>query len=251
MSETAQQRRTFTPADFPPGLLAVPCIPWMWTDAAMAIGRLQNYLSPGSRIAIDGAGSSSIAASRNLATRELDNDDPTRLEWVLCVDADMVPRPDTALRLLAVAHLLGVDMLSALYFTRQSPYRAALWLPGATAMARADELEGLRGVVEVEQIGFGCVLIQRRVFDALERPWFRHPPDSPGLREDTDFCLRARAAGFRIGVDLDHEVPHLTTMPITRELARAWQQTATGRADLAADPRTNTRELLPGPVSGR
>ena len=58
------------------------------------------------------------------------------------------------------------------------------------------------GLRPVDYVGAGCLLIERRVFEKVKRPWFqaintarRHLP------EDFFFCEQARRAGFKIWLD--------------------------------------------------
>ncbi len=222
------------PADFPPGQLAVPCVPWMWTESAAALLALRDFLPPGCQIAIQGAGPSSIAASRNGLVEALLQPEHPRLEWQLTIDSDMVPRPDTPVRLLTIAEMTGADVVSALYFTRALVHVPAVQrTPGR--FVRLEELATLQGIHPVARVGLGCCLIRRRVFEALGHPWFQHPPAAPGAGEDFHFCDRVRALGFTIVVDFDFECGHLAVLPVTRELALAWHATPSGRRQAAGD----------------
>lgn len=62
------------------------------------------------------------------------------------------------------------------------------------------------GLEPAAWVGFGTVLIQRRVFEIIDPPWFspRWNPDQGGYgTEDVAFCAKARAAMFSIHVDHD------------------------------------------------
>ena len=59
----------------------------------------------------------------------------------------------------------------------------------------------------------GCTLIERRVFEAIDPPWFvTVNEESDGVSyhgtEDTYFCKKARAAGFQPTVDTGIFCPH-------------------------------------------
>lgn len=63
----------------------------------------------------------------------------------------------------------------------------------------------------VDALGAGCLLVERRVFDAIGYPWFVAYHDTGG-GEDFDFCRRAKEFGFQPYVDwavrCGHEMPN-------------------------------------------
>jgi len=69
-----------------------------------------------------------------------------------------------------------------------------------------------QGLIEVELAGSACLLIQRRVLEALEPPYFTMLLDDDSLfikdSEDFTFCRKARAAGFCIWLDTDQPCSH-------------------------------------------
>lgn len=204
--------------DLPPIMLAVPTVQWTWTDCAAAIARLQAHLPPGSVVHNTGQGFSQIAAARNMIVSQFLKLAPSHgLAAILWVDSDMLPRADTAARLLSVATEHQASLLSALCFQRIQPFRHTVnFLP--------ETITPLNGVQEVRETGFGCVLTHRGVFETLPYPWFE------GQHEDVDFYRKARAAGFPCFVDFDFDCGHMATVSITREIADAWHATITGKA---------------------
>ena len=59
-------------------------------------------------------------------------------------------------------------------------------------------------VIEVDGAATGCMLIHRKVFDKVEKPYFEIPLDEDGLAacsEDIYFCGKAQEAGFKIWID--------------------------------------------------
>jgi hypothetical protein len=71
-----------------------------------------------------------------------------------------------------------------------------------------------RGLVSVAALPSGMMLIKRRVIEALDHPYFFMSYGStPGddMSNDINFCLKARAKGFKVYADLDlaREVGHL------------------------------------------
>lgn len=212
--------RSFDPladavAQLPPVMLAIPTVQWVWSRASLAAGEMKKYLPPGS-VSTHPQGYSDIAAARNaIAEAFLRQAGPRGLDWLLWLDSDMTPRPETAARLLSVARDTSADMLSALCFRRVPPFAAEL----TTLGNRGFILDDLRGTVEVERAGFGCMLMHRRVLEQMARAGCAM---FTGPDEDYKFCARARELGFRVWVDAEWDVGHLATVPIDRAFARAW-----------------------------
>lgn len=81
-------------------------------------------------------------------------------------------------------------------------------------------------VVPVTGMGFGAVLIERRVFEAIPQPWFENylsPITQKWVGEDVDFCMKAERAGFPPMVDqaLSQEIGHVGKFVYTHDHARA------------------------------
>lgn len=140
-----------------------------------------------------------------------------RGDWLLCLDDDLVLLPDTLTRLLAVLEGGVYDVVCAYSLRRQPPFDSLVYLedPTLPPHPRPWVPDGRTGVMEVAAAGLGGVLIHRRVFEALERPYFRVGQVEPDhYHEDVEFCRRVRAAGFRIAVDLDCPVGHMTPVAV-------------------------------------
>lgn len=86
------------------------------------------------------------------------------------------------------------------------------------------------GLVEVSHIGTGCVLIDMRVFEQIDLPWFQFdwvggdaktPPRIQG--EDVYFCKKVRAAGLPVYVDQDVSqfVRHIGEFEYSHALVKA------------------------------
>ena len=156
---------------------------------------------------------------------------PAGCDHLLQIDRDAIIHPATANRLLA----WDVDIVSALAFTRYRPvvptvYREqhpdhedkykiqiaetrdwirrheALWTNEPVVLEpRPDD-----ALVEVDFTGCHCLLVHRRVFEALEPPWFKvFAIDPKRYGEDRYFCEKAKAAGFKIHVDRSVMAGHL------------------------------------------
>jgi len=136
------------------------------------------------------------------------------VDYLMCIDADNPPLPNTLHKLLS--H--NSDIASALLYQRpregikceplvfqykwpkpEDPRLMDMWKLGILDMKN---ISGLSGVIEADATGFGCCLISRKVFKEIP---FR---SSFYNSEDTEFCHQARMRGFRLTVDLDLHVPH-------------------------------------------
>lgn len=137
-------------------------------------------------------------------------------EWLFFVDDDQVLRRDTLLRLLA--H--NVDIVGALYSTKHPPfiptvfkdelepgklYRHAFW----------SALGASRGLTPCVAVGTGAMLVRRRVFETIPKPWFHW---GQGESDDVFFCRKAREHGFKIHVDTNAVVGHASTNVIWPDL---------------------------------
>jgi hypothetical protein len=130
-------------------------------------------------------------------------------DYLLYLDDDHTLPSDLVLRLLEhekdVIGVLNVDRHSlALEPTSEAP-----------------------GLYEVRLLGTAGMMVHRRVFEALEPPYFRAGiSNEVGLvGEDFDFCERVREAGFRIFADTTIALGHITAstlLPVFDEVAGQW-----------------------------
>ena len=67
-----------------------------------------------------------------------------------------------------------------------------------------------KGLHEVHTNGFPFTLIDKEVFDKVDKPWFSVSYDEGQFTgEDESFCHAARKAGYKIWVNADVKVGHL------------------------------------------
>lgn len=123
---------------------------------------------------------------------------------VLMLDADMHFPKDALLQLLA----RELPIVGATYATRRLPVKpTAAYRPSPDAASQLVYVsEGSSGCLEVEYMGFGCVLIATWVFPQLPTPWFHlgyNEKLDAFFGEDVWFCRHAKAHGIPSHVDLD------------------------------------------------
>lgn len=144
----------------------------------------------------------------------------TPYPWLLWIDTDMAFNPREFDLVFELADEEERPMVSALYFKNGNPPGPCAFVntfhngasTPADGMVHADEIEipEDREPVEVDGVGFGFVLIHRRVFEEVaeefgpthpHRPWFDqsdYGPYSEPPSEDLSFCHRVRALNIPI-----------------------------------------------------
>lgn len=196
------------------GLVGIPCAEssrhsLFWSHLAGL------RLPPATAITV--ASGSSPAQNRNMIISTM-LATPT-IEWVMFLDDDHIIPPDTVHRLLA--H--NVDIVSALYLHRSPPFRPLVFASfdpsGSGGVAWREMTREDKGLVECAAVPAGGLLVRRRVFECLPRPWFRLGQiDAEEWGDDIDFCRRVGTHGdglrFKIHCDLDLVFGHLTTMEL-------------------------------------
>jgi hypothetical protein len=225
------------------------CFGLSWTDLVMHDSLKSNrIIRPGGQYLRKVAGTMGVAAGRNEICRAFLASDAT---WLWMVDTDMGFAPDTVDRMVKSALANRVKVLGALCFAqKQDPdlrqgelyanrYRIQPTLYAYTEVAETGE-KGFKsisryrrdGFQEVGATGAACVLIHRKVLDALGADPF-DPIKVAGaggngtdrtFSEDLSFCIRASAAEFAIGVDTSIKTTHFKGGIFLDETMFAMQQ---------------------------
>ncbi len=112
-----------------------------------------------------------------------------------------------------------VDVVAPLAFTRNFPHHAVIYEieEGYDPVHKTDYFINhlvtnypKNSLVECDAVGFGAVLIKRRVLEAMPKPRFTC---SSANGEDILFCHKAKKLGFRIFMDTSIKLGHLSTSP--------------------------------------
>jgi len=126
-------------------------------------------------------------------------------DYVYFLDSDMpirTPNSTESLKLLLEAiQRPDVDIISGMYLERTSRRICARkWNDQDKQYEyyKRSELEGK--LTQVDAVGMGCCLIDTRIFNALEFPWFRYGERMEEPAEDLYFCERAREHGFKVWI---------------------------------------------------
>ena len=170
------------------------------------------------------SGCSIITKARNALVNRFMRSDCTDL---LFVDADINFKPEDVLRILALSE--GKDIVAGAYPRRAEDkcFFTDVYYDTHGGLELDD------GLLRVERVGTGFMLIRRHVFEALEAAhpewkfWvntehthytaffdFQTTPEGY-IGEDYLFCDRARAAGFKVWIDPDINLGHFGSTEFT------------------------------------
>lgn len=185
------------------GILSVEQVTMAWAQG------FRKLIVPGHTVAVTGM---PFCHARNaLCQRALD----MGVSHLFFLDSDVIPPPDTILRLLNY----NVPIISGVYCRRSPPHGIPVMLKNGQWLTRIPN----QGVIEVDYVGAGCLLIDTNVLRTLPpiapeigKAWFDWRVDRasvlpPGeaLSEDFAFCLHARKHGCKIFVDCGIRAKHV------------------------------------------
>ena len=208
------------PRQFPPGMIAVPAIAWVWTDFLLAFSQLER---PPDTIASFEAGGCTIAEKRNRLVKHFL--EKKQLQWLLCLDSDMTPPWNTIPTLLAA----GRDVITALCCKKGPPFHvcAGHYDDKTGKMVELLSYAGAQNVKEIDWTGTACLMIRREVFEAIPDPWFE--AEASGIGSDMNFCRKVQGAGFQLHCDTTLWVGHITPMAVDLEYRAARESTKAAR----------------------
>ena len=134
---------------------------------------------------------------------------------VLMLDVDHIHPEDIIQRLARWVLLYDhVKIVGGLNFRRGAPYEPCAFIEEEDGRVFAPADWG-RGLMEVDYLGTGSILIDREVFESMEPPWFFNDysqaweDNYPG--EDIGFSKKAREAGYKLYMDTTTTSPHAIT----------------------------------------
>jgi len=131
-------------------------------------------------------------------------------DYVMWVDSDIILPRDTLTKMLS--H--DKDIVSGMYIQRiPGTHNLEIYKDSGQGGVVRTSLEELpqNSLVEIASCGFGCVLVKSKVMNDVGHPQFvyhvaldhRHT-----VSEDVDFCVKARAKGFKLFVDTSIKCAH-------------------------------------------
>lgn len=156
----------------------------------------------GSALQLFNTRSSILPQSRSTLSSDALKWGATHLWWL---DCDMRFPSDALQRLLA----RDLDIVGVNYVSRHYPHAPTTWKNG-----RKFSSAGRTGVEPVGFVGMGCVLMTRRVVEAVEEPRFMFgftKNDKKYVGEDVYFFDKAIKAGFapHVDHDLSQQIKHI------------------------------------------
>lgn len=134
------------------------------------------------------------------------------LEWLWIHGDDHVFRKDLLIQLLK----RNVDVIVPLCLRRSKPFmpvihglREELYKPKGFEFLNGKK--GIIDITDVANVGNAGMLIKRHVLEGCSKPWFVNGAINPEMNSsDLYFCENLRSSGYRIHIDLDNHIGHIT-----------------------------------------
>ncbi len=135
-------------------------------------------------------------------------------DYIMWVDSDTIIPRDTVKKLVES----GKDIISGVYAKKLVGSKDVILLKKNSeenySFLTVDDIKN-KGIIEVDAIGFGCVLTKvdvfRKLFKKTGRRWFRTNQDI-GVGEDIYFCEQAKNIGYTIYADTSVLCKHKGTV---------------------------------------
>ena len=160
-----------------------------------------------------------ISLARDSITAAFLNSQHTHL---LMLDSDMLHPADIHERLSRwLTHPGKPQIIGGLNFKRGHPFSPCAFMRVDGSLLPLTQWPP--GLIRVDAIGTGSILVAREVFEAIGQPWWPFSYDGPALvGEDLTFCKRAYEAGFEVWCDTTTTSPHLTQFTVSEPQFREW-----------------------------
>lgn len=166
-----------------------------------------------------------VERARNVIVQQFLESD---CNYLLMIDDDITP-PDTILEMAehdkdVVAGLCyACNSHSGIFPVAYQKTENGVFRGGFDLIGIGADAEN-QGLLKVELVGSGCIMIHRRVFARIDQPYFKflYNDDLTQIveSEDFDFCNRVIAAGMGVYVDTDRVCGHLKAVDL-REVIRS------------------------------
>lgn len=166
-----------------------------------------------------------IDLCRNMIVSEVNKLYNGHPDWYLWIDSDQ----EILFNVFERLKKHDKDIISALIPKRMSPYNFCAHFKGSkykgnirvgigkknyftfeNAKTLIDKIKN-KELMEVNAVGFGCILIKGEVFNKMKDPYFYMTKDKKGrlnYGEDINFCRNATKVGYKIYLDCSTNVGH-------------------------------------------
>lgn len=151
--------------------------------------------------------------ARNFGVKEFLQTDCDYLWWI---DNDIVPPKETLHRLVQA----DKDVIGAVGFSTKYD-EVGQWFVYPVTLRYNKDMRYVvfydgNGITEVDAIGGACVIVKRKVYEMIERPYqfHYHRDGTMSLTADFDFCQKVQKAGFKIYVDFGLQCSHFKTVDL-------------------------------------
>lgn len=135
-------------------------------------------------------------------------------KYLFFVDSDVLTSPEALLLL----HRWHLPIVSGVYYTKRGYIGAWRRDPDVSGMYNPVAQMPTGGLVEVDAVAAGVLLIDTGVFRLLPEPWFQWTMKDPtvheGLSEDMGFSRLAQDHGLKILVDPQCVCWHEMLLPV-------------------------------------
>jgi len=133
-----------------------------------------------------------------------------KFDTLFFLDDDVLPPSDAAEKLFS--H--NQPVVSGLYYRRAEPFNpVALYDTKPYPSPLGNYEPG--ALIEIDLVGAGCLLIQRKIFEFVPKPWFEWRrdredlPENERVSEDFAFCRKLRTSGIKTILDTSVQCAHL------------------------------------------
>jgi len=144
-------------------------------------------------------------------------------DYLIMMDTDQIYPQDTVTKLLSHQK----DIVGARVHRRYPPFDAIMYEGTLHHYRHIDDEKCYSGdLVEVDATGCGCLCIDMRVFEKIDRPWFLETKGEDGktIGEDIYFCNKAKEQGISIHVDTSIDIGHLSQMVVNESTYRLYKK---------------------------
>lgn len=147
----------------------------------------------------------SVDVARNIIAKSAIDDG---FDYILWIDSDIIVPTDALTRLLS--H--DKDFVAGVYSYKllgNKDVVAKRFIGEEYEDIKIKEIQETNGLIDIDAVGFGCVLTKVSMFGKIPYPWFVYTQE---MGEDVYFCGKAKNAGYELHLDTDIICGHKGTV---------------------------------------